>query len=225
MNDLQSVAELFDIKIVSTIEEASFGFIVARGCDSKTPTAQFEADLAAEIENAKQNPERPETTKPVRELLRYGKYKPTGRGKPASEYLLRSAVQDKFPRVFPLVDICNLVSLRFLLPISLIDIRRAETQEFRVRRGRENESYEFNSVGQEIGLQDLLLVAKGPEDQPCANPVKDSMATKLDADATDVLAVIYGPPELNEVLQQATQTMADLLARDGGAEAVESKIE
>ncbi len=32
-----------------------------------------------------------ETRRAVRDLLRHGGYKPTGRGKPASEYLVRAA--------------------------------------------------------------------------------------------------------------------------------------
>ena len=33
----------------------------------------------------------------VRDMLRFGAYKPTGRGKPASEYLLNAAAEGHFP--------------------------------------------------------------------------------------------------------------------------------
>ena len=95
--------------------------------------------------------------------------------------------------MFPLVDVCNLVSLRTLLPISLVDLSFAATNRFCVRRGRAGESYVFNAGGQAIALEDLLLLARLPGDTPCANAVKDSLATKLTPESRDVLAVVYAP--------------------------------
>jgi DNA/RNA-binding domain of Phe-tRNA-synthetase-like protein len=156
-------------------------------------------------------------TGPVRDMLRHGKYKPTGRGKPASEYLHRSALEDKFPRINTLVDINNLVSLESLLPISLVDLVRAERSAFVVRCGRAGESYVFNSAGQAIELLDLLLVAKLPEDVACANPVKDSMATKLTESSSDVMAVLYAPRSLATELAAATKKFEEALNAWGDA--------
>src|SRR6188768_3883643 len=47
----------------------------------------------------------------VRALLRHGGYKPTGRGKPASEYLVRAAAEGKLAAINPAVDACNVASL------------------------------------------------------------------------------------------------------------------
>src|SRR5690606_14984603 len=46
----------------------------------------------------------------ARDMLRHGRYKPTGRGKPASEYLLRALAEGDFPRIHAVVDVNNLVS-------------------------------------------------------------------------------------------------------------------
>jgi len=62
--------------------------------------------------------------KAVRDVLRVGGYKPTGRGKPASEYLVDAAREQGLPRVNNLVDINNLVSLMTALPISIFDTDR-----------------------------------------------------------------------------------------------------
>src|SRR4051812_32854911 len=43
----------------------------------------------------------------VRALLRHGGYKPSGRGKPASEYLQAAMAEARFPSINPLVDVCN----------------------------------------------------------------------------------------------------------------------
>ena len=119
-----------------------------------------------------------------------------------------------------MVDANNLVSLESLLPISLVDLRRANAHQFRLRRGKPGESYVFNAAGQIIELEDLLLVSRLPDDVACANPVKDSMATKLDEHAQDVLGVLYAPTGLHQVLAQATRRFADVLATMAGAEGV-----
>ena len=152
----------------------------------------------------------------VRDMLRHGKYKPTGRGKPACEYLLKAAAESRFPSINNLVDALNLVSLKTQLPISVLDLDLAGTSEFVIRRGREGESFVFNATGQEIGLHDLLLVATKPTDLPCANPVKDSMRTKLTNDTTNALAVVYGPASLQSLVREACAELAELYQQFGG---------
>src|SRR5437868_2189912 len=45
----------------------------------------------------------------VRGLLRQGGFKPTGRSKPASEYLIKAAREKTLPPINPCVDVCNVV--------------------------------------------------------------------------------------------------------------------
>src|SRR6516225_9048227 len=47
----------------------------------------------------------------IRTMLRHGGYNPTGRGKPASEYLLRPARESAIRSINVAVDVCNIVSL------------------------------------------------------------------------------------------------------------------
>src|SRR5262245_26418776 len=47
----------------------------------------------------------------VRQLLRQGGFRPTGRSKPASEYLLRAAGEGKLSTINLAVDVANIVSL------------------------------------------------------------------------------------------------------------------
>src|SRR5512143_2143668 len=54
---------------------------------------------------------REEVRTAIRELLRHGGYKPTGRGKPASEYLVRAAAEGKLVPINAAVDLGNVVSL------------------------------------------------------------------------------------------------------------------
>lgn len=143
----------------------------------------------------------------VRSLLRFGKYKPSGRGKPASEYLLEAAREGSFPSINNAVDALNLVSMRSRLPISLIDTEKAGGTSFRLRRGREGEQYVFNRSGQVLGLQDLLLVSILPADEPLATPVKDCQRTKVDEGTREALAVIYAPAAMADRLEQATREL------------------
>ncbi len=130
-----------------------------------------------------------ETRQRVRDLLRHGGYKPTGRGKPASEYLARAAGEGVLGGINAAVDICNVVSLHTGLPISLVDLDRAR-EPLRIEIAPEGTSYVFNASGQEIDVSGLLCLfdAEGA----CANAVKDSQRTKTHAGTTRTLSVIWG---------------------------------
>jgi DNA/RNA-binding domain of Phe-tRNA-synthetase-like protein len=134
--------------------------------------------------------------KAARDLLRHGSYKPTGRGKPASEYLLRAAREDAFPRINGPVDVCNLISLNHVIPVSLWDPDRTPATSYLVRRGRPGESYVFNSTGQRIEVSDLIVGCTLPDDEPRVNPVKDSMATKTTPETVRVASIVYAPAGL-----------------------------
>ena len=62
----------------------------------------------------------------IRGLLRHGGYKPTGRGKPASEYLIRAAAEGKLVPINAAADVGNAVSLHSGFPISVVDVDRLQ---------------------------------------------------------------------------------------------------
>jgi DNA/RNA-binding domain of Phe-tRNA-synthetase-like protein len=214
---------LDSVDIDLAIASIGVGLVIARGCRVGPAPEALDGALSASIQAAKSRSVE-ETTGLVRDMLRHGKYKPTGRGKPASEYLHRSALEDRFPRINNLVDINNLISLDSLLPISLVDLARAQASRFAIRHGRPGESYVFNSAGQIIDVQDLIVVARLPADEACANPVKDSLATKLDERSADVMAVLYAPLALRAVLEDSTKRFERALIEWGGAKSAASAI-
>ena len=130
----------------------------------------------------------------VRNMLRHGTYKPTGRGKPASEFLMQAALRGEFPRINGPVDANNAISLASGLPGSIFDGDLAGSPLF-VRYGRAGESYVFNPSGQTIDLEDLVAVCRRVDGAwgPCGNPIKDSMTTKVHADTHRVVAILYVP--------------------------------
>jgi DNA/RNA-binding domain of Phe-tRNA-synthetase-like protein len=199
------------------------GFIWARGIDPSPTTDVAPSFLAEPLTAAKaagENYVPEEMRKRVRQMLRYGKYRPSGRGKPASEFLLRAALSDAFPLINGPVDVNNAISLESGLPGSLFDAELTGPRLL-VRRGQAGESYIFNPSGQEIDLEDLLLVCRETSSgwEPCGNPVKDSMATKIRETTRDMLAVLYAPAdEPLDVVARWSARYADLLRTHCGAE-------
>lgn len=148
----------------------------------------------------------------VRALLRHGGYKPTGRGKPASEYLVRAAGEGALSSINAAVDACNAVSLHSGLPISVVDLARAQAP-FRIGVAPAGAQYVFNASGQSIDLGGLLCLfdAGGP----CANAVKDSQRTKTDARTRETLSVLWGTRALPGRAEAAYAWYRALLERLG----------
>jgi len=155
----------------------------------------------------------PERKRAVRNILRFGKFKPAGRSKPSSEYLLGAALQDSFPLVNGPVDINNAISLESGFPASIFDIDLCGTSLL-LRRGAKGESYVFNSSRQSIDLEDLLCVCRLDRNVwvPCGNPVKDSMATKISESTRNIAGIVYAPSsEPPEALEASAKRFAALL--------------
>jgi DNA/RNA-binding domain of Phe-tRNA-synthetase-like protein len=146
----------------------------------------------------------------VRDLLRHRGYKPTGRGKPASEYLVKAAEESLLQPINLAVDTCNTVSLHSGLPISVIDFDLA-TPPLRIAPGVAGQSYVFNLSGQEIDVEGLLCLHD--EAGPCANPVKDAQRTKTNADTRRTLTVIWGAKSIAQQTEDALAWYRALLIR------------
>ena len=150
----------------------------------------------------------------VRDLLRTGGYKPTGRGKPASEYLVRAATEGAIGPINAAVDVCNAVSLHSGFPISVVDLDRASAP-FRIGVARDGTSYVFNASGQEIDLGGLLCVFDA--DGPCANAVRDSQRTKTRDETRATLSVIWGCVGFERRLEDAERWYRQLLESAGAS--------
>lgn len=131
----------------------------------------------------------------IRNLLRHGGFKPTGRSKPASEYLLRAASDGALGPINPAVDVCNIVSLHSGLPISVVDLDRT-VGDLRVGLAADDSQYVFNTSGQSIDVSGLLCLHD--ELGPCANAVKDAQRTKTGPLTTRTLTLIWSSRELSE---------------------------
>jgi DNA/RNA-binding domain of Phe-tRNA-synthetase-like protein len=210
------------------------GFVLATGMRpvaASSSASAFLADTLARVRASGEAFLAPERKAAVRSMLRHGKYKPAGRAKPSSEYLLAAALEGEaplggFPLVNGPVDANNAVSLAWGYPASIFDLDKSGP-DLLIRRGRPGESYVFNRSGQEIELEDLLLVARKVEDasaedgfrwEACGNPVKDAMATKVFEGCRGVVAVVFAPRgEPRADLEACCERFAALLGADCGA--------
>ncbi len=187
-------------------------------CDEASAVAARAAWLSHEAAAPAASRQNREDLRPsIRDLLRHGGYKPTGRGKPASEYLVKAALAEKLGPINAAVDACNAVSLHSGFPISVIDLDRAHAP-FSIDIAASESPYVFNASGQTIALGGLLCVFDA--DGPCANPVKDSQRTKTTPDTTRTLSVVWGCVEFEPELARAVEWYRELLAAAGATTTV-----
>ena len=145
------------------------------------------ADLEAGLEGAvaSANEERRGL---VRKMLRHGGYKPSGRGKPSSEYLARAwkALASTPPWTSGISP-----ARRAACPSTPWTWVARQAPALRTACAAEGRVYVFNASGQEIDLKGLLCLfdAEGP----CANAVKDAQRTKAAEDSTDCLFIVWCP--------------------------------
>lgn len=156
----------------------------------------------------------------VRDVLRQRGYRPTGRGKPSSEYLANAAAEGRFPVVNAVVDAGNVTSLQSGLPISVVDADLC-AEPWQVRPGAAGERFVFNASGQEIDIAGLPCLCD--REGPCANAVKDAQRTKTTASTRAVLAIVWGAvaPDAALPARTAAQLAARLRALGARIEAVE----
>lgn len=133
----------------------------------------------------------------IRDLLRHAGFKPTGRSKPASEYLTRAQSEGGLRPINFAVDVCNIVSLYSGLPISVVDLDLLRPP-VSIAVAPEGTSYIFNPTGQTIDIAHLLCLRDA--EGFCANAVKDAQRTKTGAATRATLTVIWSS---NQVLERA----------------------
>lgn len=155
-------------------------------------------DLGAEIEHvcrdlgarwAGKPPHEIEALEPGRRLYRDLGLDPT-RTRPSSEALLRRVLRgDPFPRILPAVDIGNLCSLDFMLPVGIYDLEMIEG-EVTVRLGGPGEGY-AGIRKERVNLGGRLAVCDAAG--PFGNPTSDSDRTKVSPRTRRLLFLIFAP--------------------------------
>ena len=112
------------------------------------------------------------------------------RTRPSSEALLRRVLRGQpLPAILGAVDLGNLCSLNFLLPIGLYDRARVEPPVV-LREGRAGE--EYPGIGKpevHLASRPVLADTRGP----FGNPTSDSHRTRVTAQTSELLMVVFAP--------------------------------
>jgi DNA/RNA-binding domain of Phe-tRNA-synthetase-like protein len=158
--------------------------------------SQLQAEIAAlcarmAAAHAGRPPGEIEGLAPARRLYRAFGIDPTST-RPSSEALLRRILQGKpFPSINAAVEVCNLCSTSFLLPIGLYDAAKIEGG-VTLRPGEPEESYP--------GIRkDSVNVAGRPvlvdDEGPFGNPTSDSLRTCVTETTASLFMVIFAPAD------------------------------
>jgi DNA/RNA-binding domain of Phe-tRNA-synthetase-like protein len=166
--------------------------VVDREPRLNAPLAAAEAAIRT-ASAAAGHPFRGAETDAVRTMYKRVGLDPT-KTRPSSEALLRRVRKgDTLPRVNSMVDVCNWCSLEFQLPYGLYDASRIEG-DVELRLGIEGESYagirkDDVHVSGRITLADRV--------GPFGNPTSDSARTRVTAETTRALLVVFAPRDLD----------------------------
>ncbi|KAF1081334.1 MAG: hypothetical protein GQF41_2140 [Candidatus Rifleibacterium amylolyticum] len=205
------------------------GLIEARGVTVKPSSPEYRERINSDIRRFLS----PDCIYPdhmqkgIRSLLKTFGFHPSGRSRPASEFLFKD-LQNRggFNFINNVVDINNHLSLITHLPVSTFDLDKSG-YELCLRVGFDDESYVFNREGQILSLKKLLVVARhGGDNAAIGSPVKDSQATKVFEETTDIAVIVYSSGNITseEDMQRLLERYMLLLKKETGAESLESAI-
>jgi DNA/RNA-binding domain of Phe-tRNA-synthetase-like protein len=165
---------------------------------------------------AGRSPAEIDVLKPARELYKSFGIDPT-KTRPSSEALLRRLLRAKpLPRILNAVDLCNLLSLSFMLPLGLYDSAKIDG-EVTLRRGRADESYPgIRKEAVRLDGRPLLSDSQGA----FGNPTSDSLRTSVDGATGALWMVIFAPRSVSREtmeanVQEAGEGMRRHLSPDG----------
>lgn len=165
--------------------------------------------------------------KGVRSLLKTFGFHPSGRSRPASEFLFKDLQnRGEFNFINNAVDINNHISLLSHLPISVIDLDKSG-YDLCIRVGFDDESYIFNREGHELALKKLLVIARhGGDRQAFGSPVKDSQATKVFAETKNLAFFVYTSSNITpeDELHRLLNQMGQFMKNETGATEVVSQV-
>jgi DNA/RNA-binding domain of Phe-tRNA-synthetase-like protein len=135
--------------------------------------------------------------------------------RPSSEALLRRVLQGKgLSTIHPAVDVCNLASLEYQLPIGLYNRAHVRGAVY-ARMGRVLEGYEGIRKSF-VGLSGRPLLAD--DDGAFGAPTSDSARTQVTEATRDRSRCVYAPVGRHgDPLSEMLARVADLLARHCGA--------
>lgn len=153
-------------------------------------------------------------------------FKKTGidptRYRASQEALIRRILQGKgIPRINNVVDVNNLCSVRFRLPMGVYDLDKIQG-EIEIRIGRQGES--FQGIGaRSISAQDKIMAFD--KLGPFGSPIADAERTKVTLSTNRIILVIFSSESIPETyLKNALDATIDKLIRYCSATRIRSTL-
>jgi DNA/RNA-binding domain of Phe-tRNA-synthetase-like protein len=209
----------------SVADHLRVGIVEAEGVTvtSRDPAVWAEINtVTARLREAHRGrePSQIEGLQPARELYRRIGVDPT-KLRPSSEALVRRVLRGAgLPQINSLVDINNLCSLEFLLPIGLHDLDRT-SGGITLRRGGPGEGYEAIGKGWH-SVEDRLSAADA--EGACGSPTSDSQRTMITLETRRALMLIYAPASYDvERLRAQAARAAERIARYAGGRILQAR--
>ena len=182
-----------DDSVLETLRPLSFYVVLPKSLGELSLPLELREWLQPQPPEVFPFPRNEELRHEVRNSLRPHGYKPTGRGKPASEYLVSAFEKGIFSPtdgINAAVDLCNLTSFHSGLPISVVDGELLDGP-LKIRWCPKETRYQFNPSGQLIDASGLVALCD--KVGVSGTPVKDSQRTKTSPETTKLVVVLWAP--------------------------------
>jgi len=174
---------------------------VLRGADFEVKKqSDFVAEKFIDLEKhikdkfAESSPPSDPVVSAVRRMYRRIGWEPT-QYRPSSEAMIRRLIKNiGLFQINNLVDLSNVASTRFHLPMGLYDFDKI-SGSISMDVGRENEKYQ--GISKDVIRAEGKLVLRD-EKGVFGNPTADSMRTSIQKNTKNVLALFFTPPEVEE---------------------------
>ena len=157
----------------------------------------------------------------VRRMYRRIGWEPT-QYRPSSEAMIRRILKNKgLYRINNAVDLGNIVSTRFHLPMGLYDANKI-SGSVSVDVGQQGEEYQ--------GISKDLIHAEGKlvlrdDNGVFGNPTADSLRTSIQRNTTTILALFFTPPEIEKTyLNETLSYMKELYLEECSEATVEIEV-
>lgn len=128
--------------------------------------------------------------------------------RPSAEALLRRVLAGKdFPRINPLVDVYNVVSMQSLLPIAAFDVEKLKG-ELLMKFANVGEFFLGIGMDKPVALTGKEVVVRDDEKLVAIYPYRDADATKVTPATRHVFLMVCGVPGIDlDYLQTTGETL------------------
>lgn len=136
--------------------------------------------------------------------------------RPAQEALIRRVLRgEELPRINPMVDIGNIISIKYKVPVGLYDLRKIGQVNYIVlRRAADGELFTPLGSPKMTLTRNQIVLATDDGKILHVYPYRDSELTKVDEFTTNVLIVVAGVKGVSDELLLSALSEIESLSED-----------